>query len=336
MLQRFAIIAGLTAVLLSSCSNDLDINAQWKETTVVFGLMSKQDSVHYLRLSKAFLGEGDAMKFASIADSVYYDPQVIEVKIEEYLNNSITRTFELQAATDIPKDPGIFAWPGQVVYTFQTPANEGLNPMTKYQLTVHNKKSNHVLKAETQVLGNMNFDMPLGTMNFYPQHSLNVKWKSVEGGALYEVFVSFLYREYHLNKPSDTVRKFVELNLGRLNMEFKGAFQSLNKTMTNLDMYRTIGLELAPPDPNDPVSRIADSLLVRINVADEDLMTYLLVNQPSNTLAQERPQFTNVENGVGIFASRGSYTKKFRIGDYTVDSLRSNQFTRHLNFEERP
>jgi hypothetical protein len=132
------------------------------------------------------------------------------------------------------------------------------------------------------------------------------------------------------------LRKYVELNLGRLNLDFKGAFQNLNKTMSNLDLYRTLALELKEPDPQNPVNRIADSVLIRINVADEALMTYLLVNQPSNTIAQEKPQFNNVENGVGLFASRGSFTKKFRIGDITVDSLRSNEFTKNLNFDDRP
>jgi hypothetical protein len=182
----------------------------------------------------------------------------------------------------------------------------------------------------------MNFDLPFGTLNFYPRQNLNIKWKSVEGGALYEVFLRFLYREYRVNNPSDTIRKFIELNIGRVNLDFKGSLQSLNLPVNNIDIYRTLGLELSVPDPLDPVARIADSLLIRINVADEDMATYIQVNQPSNTIAQERPQFNNVVNGVGLFASRGSYTKKFRIGDFTVDSLRSNQFTKNLNFEARP
>jgi hypothetical protein len=336
MIRITAVLLVVLTLLGASCSNDLEINAPWKETMVVFGLVSRQDSTHYIRIGKAFLGEGDALKFASVADSVYYDPEALQVRVEEYLNDNPNRSFNLQPITDIPKDPGLFSYPGQVLYSFNTPPGAPLIPDATYKLSVTNKKTGVILTGSTRILGNLNFDMPISTLNFYPQQNLNIKWKSVEGGALYEVLFRFLYREYHVNNPTDTVRKYVELNIGRLNLDFKGAFQNLNKLVNNLDIYRTLSLELDVPDPLDPVARIADSVLIRINVADEDLMTYILVNQPSNTIAQERPQFNNVENGIGLFATRGTFAKKFRIGDFTVDSLRSNLFTKNLNFDERP
>jgi len=335
-MRLIAVLLFIYSILSSSCSNDLDIHAPWKETMAVFGLLNQQDSVHYIRLNKAFLGEGNALQFALAPDSTNYPPGQIELSLDEILNGVIQRSFTLQPVTNIPKDSGTFAYPGQVIYSFYTGNSEKLNTQASYQLRVSNKKSGLKLSAETKVLGNLNFDMPISTLNFYPKHSLNVKWKSVEGGALYEVFLRFLYREYNKETHSDTVRKYVEFSLGRLNMDYKGAFQSMSITLNNIDIYRTLGIQLERPSPQNPVARIADSLLVRINVADEDLATYIMINQPSNTLAQERPSYSNIDNGIGVFASRGSYTRKFRIGDFTVDSLRSNSFTKDLNFDQRP
>ncbi|MCC7244082.1 MAG: hypothetical protein IT269_00265, partial [Saprospiraceae bacterium] len=45
----------LLALLVASCSNDFDVAAPWKEIPVVYGLLSPQDTAHYIRIEKAFL-----------------------------------------------------------------------------------------------------------------------------------------------------------------------------------------------------------------------------------------------------------------------------------------
>jgi hypothetical protein len=42
--------------------------------------------------------------------------------------------------------------------------------------------------------------------------------------------------------------------------------------------------------------------------AGEDLYTFMQINEPSSGLIQEKPAFTNVANGIGLFSSR--YTKR--------------------------
>ena len=39
-------------------------------------------------------------------------------------------------------------------------------------------------------------------------------------------------------------------------------------------------------------------------VGSEDLETYINVNKPITGIVQQRPQFTNITNGVGLFSSR--------------------------------
>lgn len=335
MKQAAWITLNLLGIMLffAGCENDLKINAPWKETTVVFGLLDGQEQEHFIKINKAFLGEGNALKFASVFDSVYYKPGILTVQIEEYINDFKTKSFDLLPVYNIPKEEGIFSYPSQVVFRFN-PGTK-LNPDADYRLSVKNKNSGTEISAKTQVFGQLGFEMPGNTLDALPQKKLTVKWKSVKNGALYEAIVRFTFREIFEKSNQDTLYRYFDFNLGRIGLDYQASMQSLSLPLDCINIYRTLFNELGPSDSSNPVTRIADSLLVRVNVADADLRTYLELNQPSNTLAQERPEFSNISNGIGLFASRGSFLKKFYIKDETVDSLRKNSFTKDLGFMDR-
>jgi hypothetical protein len=100
-------------ILGFSCKTDFDLNEKWKETPVVFGLLDKGDSVHYVKISKAFLGEGNAITMAGIYDSLYYKPSDLVVYISEYKNDLLLQSWNLYPDTTIFKDPGMFNNPKQ-------------------------------------------------------------------------------------------------------------------------------------------------------------------------------------------------------------------------------
>ena len=52
------------------------------------------------------------------------------------------------------------------------------------------------------------------------------------------------------------------------------------------------------------VKRIAGEFQFIVSAAAEELSTFISVYEPSNSIVQERPEYTNVENGIGIFSSR--------------------------------
>ena len=45
--------------LFFSCSNDFEVNADWKDIPIVYGLLDIKDSAYYIRLEKAFLPDGE-------------------------------------------------------------------------------------------------------------------------------------------------------------------------------------------------------------------------------------------------------------------------------------
>jgi hypothetical protein len=57
------ILAGL--ILFNRCSNDVDINANYEQITVVYGLLDPNEDTTYLKINKAFLGEDLVPQFKS-------------------------------------------------------------------------------------------------------------------------------------------------------------------------------------------------------------------------------------------------------------------------------
>ncbi|MDC1220409.1 hypothetical protein N8Z95_01685, partial [bacterium] len=65
--------------------------------------------------------------------------------------------------------------------------------------------------------------------------------------------------------------------------------------------------------------------------ADNTLATYIEVNQPSTEIAQESPDYTNVNNGIGIFASR--YLASTRIKE-SPENVKSGRVFNSASLEE--
>ena len=65
--MRVLVILILSIVLFSACSTDLDVNADFRETPIMFGLINQSDSINYIRLQKAYSNEdGNALEIARI------------------------------------------------------------------------------------------------------------------------------------------------------------------------------------------------------------------------------------------------------------------------------
>jgi hypothetical protein len=338
MRKVFVFTISIISLFLGSCSNDLEINAPWKDVTVVFGLLNKNETTHYIRISKAFLGEGDALEFASQFDSLYYNPDLLDVKVYRVYNGLVEDSFLCAAVTDIDKEPGIFSSPSQILYSFDAVLTGSVNENSIYRLVVKNKQTGNVATSETELVNNITLITPgnaIDELPLYPQNATLIKYKTGENGKMYELFLRFKYREYSLLDQSDIVSKVVEINLGRITNDNTDGGKEMRMTIENSSIYQALYAAIPKSTLENPKYRYADSLQFQINVAADDMTTYLNVNQPSNTVAQERPQYTNVENGLGLFSSRNSITRTKYIDDFTVDTLRRNPLTEDMNWLPR-
>ena len=75
---KFAYMKKSTLLLFSvllfifSCDSDFDVNADWKESMVVYGLLDQSVDTQKVIIYKAFLGNQSAYALAQEIDSIYY------------------------------------------------------------------------------------------------------------------------------------------------------------------------------------------------------------------------------------------------------------------------
>ena len=113
------IFAFATLTLLFSCNEKIDLIGDFKETAVVYGLLDHSDSMHYVKITRAFIGPGNALELAQIEDSSYFD--AVDATIEEIQGGNVLRTWTLKDTLIENKDTnGVFYAPFQKVYYFKT------------------------------------------------------------------------------------------------------------------------------------------------------------------------------------------------------------------------
>ena len=87
--MRKLILFFLTVCSLWSCNEKIDLIGDFRETAIVYGLLDHSDSLHYIKITRAFIGPGNALEIAQIADSSYFN--TVEATIEEIEDGVVTR-----------------------------------------------------------------------------------------------------------------------------------------------------------------------------------------------------------------------------------------------------
>lgn len=327
------LFAMVSMVLFNACETDFDVTAEWKDITVVYGLISQNDSVHYVKINKAFLGEGNALTYAREADSSSYFNN-LEVLIIEKTGSTETRRFSMDTTTIYHKEEGIFYAPEQVLYkaAFKVPSDY-VNKDYTYHLEIKNKITGKVIAANTPLVHDFAVETPRPgqqSINFTAESNQRVKWFSAKNGRRYNVSVRFWFDEV-IGPARDTLTRSIDWNFssaksvsvqGGESMELLYSPASFFTVCKSLIPYKS-GDEISE---NDVVSRLVNRVEFLFAVSGDELNTYMEVNEPSSGIVQEKPDYTNVENGIGLFSCR--YLKstetpfvKMRIGPSTEERL---------------
>ena len=146
----------LTFLALTGCKTDFEVTAPYKETMVIYGQLNPVDHIQCVRISKAFLGEGNALIMAQQQDSIYYSDS-LDVKMERYLDNVLMESHSLVKVDTISKDAGTFSYPHQVFYAYTNPVH---TDGSIYKITVKNTKSGFSATSSTHVIDSFPINSP--------------------------------------------------------------------------------------------------------------------------------------------------------------------------------
>ncbi|MBN2680897.1 MAG: DUF4249 family protein [Bacteroidales bacterium] len=322
----------LPILFINSCKTDFDVNANWKDIPVVYCLLNPNDTIHYVKLNKAFLGEEDAYLMAAEPDSLFYSSA--EVKLERFKNGLLQETIIFEPTTEIPKEDGIFANDYNLIY--KSAAN--LNKDGEYHLKINIPEKTEEISSTTKLITNLQVSNPVTyrKINFANTTSqFLAEWKSSENARLYEITVFFYY--YEIKPGQDPELKTIEWvqptktssnNLGGEEMK-----QEINGGSFLNYLYNQITNESDWDNPE--IQRVVRKRAFdfRFLMGGEELNTFIEVTRPSNGIVQEKPAYTNINNGIGVFSCRFDYTvADLEIAQMTIDSLNAGVITKNLGF----
>ena len=311
-------------VTLVQCKNDFKVNEDWSDISVVYGLISSKDTVHYIRLSKAFLGEQDAYQMAQVSDSLYYKNAIVYIE-EDGTSNKIYFSKD----STIQKDSGIFAYDKNIYYKAISPLS--INPDAKYKLNIFT--NGKTITSETSLLQFFIIEpLPPNSVSLYQSDKgLTVKWTSQPNARIFETKVKFYYYEI---TSTDTTKKYIDIKLATQTTLSILGNENMEALLTGGTFLTTVGNKV--PNNTNVLKRVVAhaSIEVTISVGSDDLYTYMQVNQPSTGIVSERPVFSNISNGLGLFTSKYEtiLPTKPSLNKRTLDSLADGQFTKNLKF----
>ncbi len=311
-MKKLLLLAAVCFGLFTGCETDFEVNSVWKETTVVYGLLDINQSVQMIKVTKAFLGEGDANQFAQNPDSSNYNPADIEVRLLARKPGSTDQVILLHDSLLPNKKPGSFSTQKNIVYVTYAK----LDSSKTYTLEVKNLKTGNLCTASTPVIETVRYNK-IGNNNLYVQFStapssptINgtysdpiLTWTSKPNARTYQTNVRFYYIEKNLISGNMESKYLDWLQAPVVSNNISGG-EVLQQKISGLAFYQFLQSQLTE-DGN--LSRTASYLEFTISVGSDELYNYINVNTPSGDLNQDKPVYTNVSNGLGIFSSRTNF-----------------------------
>lgn len=323
------IFLAVTFIVLTfiGCNNELEINAPWKDVTVVYGLLDQKSDSNWVRIHRGYLGNEGVYGGNQDEDSIYYKNLIVTLR--ELKPNGDSVEYLLQKAVPSPGlDSGFFTTEGYHSYLFDQP----LATQNAYKLVIDKPDGDGPrATATTPIVSDFNITKPTknGSLTF-GKSGQNFIWDQAKNGILYQGYLRFYYVEMNAINKSDSVRKYVDYKLP-------------NKLGTNLDGNNSITVNVGYETfyryltnaigVNPDVVRFFRYIDIFVFAAADDYNTYLQVNQPAQGIVQDKPLFTNINNGIGIFSSRTSTEQLNKeLSSISIDSLVRGLYTCELMF----
>lgn len=336
-LRYTLLLLSCSLIGLTGCSTDLDLNADYKEIPVVYGLLNAQDTVHYIRIQKAFLGKQSAEKDATVRDSIYYDQELdVTVSALDENGNPIGQPTRLERVNGdtlgIEKDRGPFAKEPNELYRFKG----NLNPELTYRFEMVNPETGKTVSAKTPLVQDFKVERPIPAFDLIllPNQSANFKWSAAKNGKVTELIMRFRYYEWEKGNPGSREAKHMDWRV--INREVTDRQQEQHEVdRDGLAFLTAVSNKLeADPDVRRAIDTSQNHKFI-YNVGAKDLYNYVRVGEAQTgiTQLQTTPDYSNFDEGLGIFSS--VYTKEvdnIKLSDPTIDSLACSSFTRDLNF----
>lgn len=312
------LVSAIYLMMMPSCETDFDVSAEPKDITIVYGLISPNDSVHYLRINKAFLGEGNYLEYAQIEDSSSYFNN-LEVYLTEVSKNGTMHRIDFDTV-HIEKEPGTFSQ-SSIAYKAIYDIPEDLSDMDyEYSLMIKNKLTGKEITSSTKLVKDFSITTPrigMPNIDFISLNNQSIKWRSAKDGRRYDVFVRFYFTEVF--NETDTTQRYIDWTIGTERSKQLNGGEELSVLYKPTSFYPICSSLIPYKDGREAnvTARLTDYAEFTVVASGDEFNTYMEVNGPASGIVQDKPEYTNILNGLGIFSTRYSQLVSIPVGAKT-------------------
>ncbi len=333
-MKNFLFLIITTLFILSSCDDSLEINDTYSVKPVIYSLLDRNSDVQYVKLNKTFLGDASVAEMASVSDSLYFDNA--DVYIKKYKDNSLVKSWKLVAVDTIPKDSGFFANDKNIIYVLNDKIlddNEDAEDFEfKFEAIIENQPE---IKSSTKLVDDVTVTGILAN-SFYkqiPLHNysgyLNPKFsfKANKDSRFFEVYLEVFYYE---KQGDDYILKTISQKQFQKKVAETSAEQNTVDFQLNGEYFYSL---TANNIDNKDSEKIIYGFRYLFYSAGEELSLYIDLTSDSYGIAQEKPAYTNIQNGWGLFSSRTSTFSMYKgLDNSSIQYFQEFDGTKDLNF----
>ncbi|HEX4887678.1 MAG TPA: hypothetical protein VFV37_06485 [Luteibaculaceae bacterium] len=315
----------LSAGFLAGCETEIDITGDNTPTAVVYGVLDRNNANHVFKVNKTFLGEGNALSFAQIQDSSLIPG--VRPKVVRRLNGVVDLEFPVLDTILSGKPDGTFYSGDVKAFYFREP---NLTTDNGYDYAISFEYNGETVSASTVTVQPPALKSPgpnLGAIDIVSSspdplnprfNSLAVSMDKPKNSFKHEFEVQFTYLEIY-NDSSSALKK---ITVGKSLVDGSSTLSSVSSFFEAQGIFDAI-LGTVKDDDNVHFREIKN-FEIRVISMGQDLATYVEVNNPITAVIQERPEFTNVNNGLGIFSSKGEILRPIAVGERTSRYMTTN------------
>jgi len=310
--------------LVSSCDTEFTVNAENQEVPIIYCVLNNGSDTQYLKLNKTYLLDKAAFSNPPHQDSVYFKGN-IQIVLEEWADGQVSNIFVFEQTSDIPKDTGFFPNDKNIIYKAQA----SIKPETKYSVSIYLENKEKIVYAETTSMGKLRvidpLDIPERKISLNIGQNYDCSWKPVDNAGIYQVVINFRYMEYVGSDSTEQVMVWPQAFTSPLTNA-----ESLSKEISGSRFFYIVKDKLKS-EPG--IIRKALGVDFVILSGGQEIKFYIESTAPSDGALMEKPVYTNVQNGLGVFSTVSeARISMLPFGAVTVDSLAYSQLTGHLGF----
>lgn len=313
----------LFLTILNSCDNGFNIfSDDGEEVTIVYGYLDVEADTNYLKITKSFTG--NALELAPDYSASNYDYK-LDVKLTGKFASApaVVRTVELDTTSVFkPYDPDGLFYSGVNQTLYYT--TEKLLENQEYQLVI-TRNDGEVVKSKVKTICGVTIRKPMISISFESKVTNQIEWRSNtfnQLAAYYEVVGYFHYKQIDPGQSDTTYHKMRWFFGSGTGAEmYNSSTLNMFVNYTPATFYSRLASDAnIVNNTYTYTQRFVDCFEIVVTATGDELYNYILI-QNSGSAIMDTPEYTNIDNGLGILSSRSACAQKFAVGGFTINTL---------------